>query len=415
MALPSHGLDRDDVLAQLDGFKANDVRWRDGHAFTLAYSAGADVLAVAEAAYAKFSSENALNTDAFPSLRRIQSDVVGMVGDWLEAGPEGAGFMTTGGTESLLMAVKAARERGRNERGIFNPNVVLPASAHAAFEKGCYYFGVESRRIPVLADWRADVAAMEAAIDENTVLLVGSAPQYPQGVIDPIANIAALAAERGVNCHVDACMGGVVLTYMARLGHDIPPWNFSVPGVTSISVDLHKFGYTAKGASVIVHRSKRLRNYQTFVTDNWLGGVYGSSGVLGTKGGGAMAAAWAVMNYLGDDGYLRLTAAAHEATLQLAAAVATMPELQALASPDSTLLAFVATDPARLDVYAVADALWREGWYVDRQGPPASLHCTVNAVHEGKIDIFAAALRAAVAEVAAAHSSGELGAYGTVE
>lgn len=415
MALPSHGLDRDVVLAQLDSFKLNDVRWRDGHAFTLAYSAGPEVLAIAEAAYSKYSSENALNTDAFPSLRRIQNDVVGIVGDWLEAGPEGAGFMTSGGTESLLMAVKAARERGRKERGIANPNVVLPASAHAAFEKGCYYFGVESCRIPVLPDWRADVAAMAEAIDENTVLVVGSAPQYPQGVIDPIADIAALANDRDINCHVDACMGGVVLTYMARLGHDIPPWNFAVPGVTSISVDLHKFGYTAKGASVIMHRNKALRNFQTFVTDNWLGGVYGSSGVLGTKGGGAMAAAWAVMNFLGDDGYLRLTAAAHHATQQLAAAVATMPELRVLAAPQTTLLAFVAADDTELDVFAVADALWREGWYVDRQGPPASLHCTVNAVHEGKIEIFAAALRAAIAEVRAASGRGALGAYGTVE
>jgi glutamate/tyrosine decarboxylase-like PLP-dependent enzyme len=415
MALPSHGLDRDDVLAQLDGFKANDVRWRDGHAFTLAYSAGTDVLAVAEAAYAKFSSENALNTDAFPSLRRIQNDVVGIVGDWLQAGPEGAGFMTTGGTESLLMAVKAARERGRKERGITHPNVVLPTSAHAAFEKGCYYFGLESRRVSVLPDWRADVAAMGAAMDDNTVLVVGSAPQYPQGVIDPIADIAALAEARDINCHVDGCMGGVVLTYLERLGEAIPPWNFTVPGVTSISVDLHKFGYTAKGASVIMHRSKRLRSYQTFVTDNWLGGVYGSSGVLGTKGGGAMAAAWAVMNYLGDDGYLRLTAAARAATLQLAAAVESIPELQALAAPDSTLLAMVATDPSQLDVYAVADALWREGWYIDRQGPPASLHCTVNAVHEGRIETFVDALRAAVAAVVAASSSGDQGAYGTIE
>ena len=381
MALPSHGLGRDDVLAQLDGLKADDVRWRDGHAFTLVYNAGDDVLAVAEAAYAKYSSENALNTDAFPSLRRIQNDVVGIVGDWLQAGPEGAGFMTSGGTESILMAVKAARERGRKERNITAPNVVLPTSAHAAFEKGCYYFGLESRRIPVGADWRADVPAMEAAIDDNTVLVVGSAPQYPQGVIDPIADIAALAAARDINCHVDGCMGGVTLTYLARLGHDIQPWNFTVPGVTSISVDLHKFGYTAKGASVIMHRNKRLRNYQTYVTDNWLGGLYGSSGVLGTKGGGAMAAAWAVMNYLGDDGYLRLAAAARRACEQLAAAVVAIPELQLRAEPDAMLLAFGAADPARLDVYALADALWRRGWYLDRQGPPASLHCTVNAVH----------------------------------
>jgi glutamate/tyrosine decarboxylase-like PLP-dependent enzyme len=323
--------------------------------------------------------------------------------------------MTTGGTESLLMAVKAARERGRKERGIERPNVVLPTSAHAAFEKGCYYFGLESRRVPVGPDWRADVAAMADAIDDDTVLVVGSAPQYPQGVIDPIVDIAALATARDINCHVDGCMGGVVLTYLERLGHDVPPWNFTVPGVTSISVDLHKFGYTAKGASVIMHRTKRLRSYQTFVTDNWLGGVYGSSGVLGTKGGGAMAAAWAVLHHLGDDGYLRLTAAARAATLELAAAIGAIPELEVLAAPDTTLVAFVATDPAALDVHAVADALWRRGWYVDRQGPPSSLHCTVNAVHEGRIGAFVDDLRAAVAEVRSAGAMGAQGAYGTVE
>ena len=415
MALPTSGLGRDEVFARLDSMKVNDVRWRDGYAFTLAYNAGADVVAVAEEAYRRFSSENALNTDAFPSLKRVQADVIGIVADWLEAGPEGAGFMTSGGTESLLMAVKAARERGRKERGITDPNVVLPTSAHAAFEKGCYYFGVESRRVPVGPDWRADPEAMAADIDENTVLVVGSAPQYPQGVIDPIPAIAALAAERDINCHVDACMGGVTLTYLKRLGHDIPPWNFSVPGVTSISVDLHKYGYTAKGASVIMHRNKRLRAYQTFLTDNWLGGFYGSSGVLGTKSGGAMGAAWAVMHFIGDDGYLRLTAAARAACEQLAAAVSAMPELHLLAQPEATLVAFEAADATQLDVFAVADALWRRGWYLDRQGPPPSLHCTVNAVHEGRIDAFVSDLRSSIDEVTTARSSGEQGAYGTVE
>lgn len=415
MALPTSGLGRDEVFARLDSMKVNDVRWRDGYAFTLAYNAGADVVAVAEEAYRRFSSENALNTDAFPSLKRVQADVIGIVADWLEAGPEGAGFMTSGGTESLLMAVKAARERGRKERGITDPNVVLPTSAHAAFEKGCYYFGVESRRVPVGPDWRADPEAMAAAIDENTVLVVGSAPQYPQGVIDPIPAIAALAAERDINCHVDACMGGVTLTYLKRLGHDIPPWNFSVPGVTSISVDLHKYGYTAKGASVIMHRNKRLRAYQTFLTDNWLGGFYGSSGVLGTKSGGAMGAAWAVMHFIGDDGYLRLTAAARAACEQLAAAVSAMPGLHLLAQPEATLVAFEAADATQLDVFAVADALWRRGWYLDRQGPPPSLHCTVNAVHEGRIDAFVSDLRSSIDEVTTARSSGEQGAYGTVE
>jgi glutamate/tyrosine decarboxylase-like PLP-dependent enzyme len=415
MVLPAAGVPADEVFSRLDDLKRDDVKWRDGRAFTLVYNAGADVVAVAEEAYRRFSAENALNTDAFPSLRRIQAEVVDHVAGWLEAGPDGAGFMTSGGTESILLAVKAARERGRKERGITRPNVVLPASAHAAFEKGCYYFGLESRRVPVRADWRADVDAMAAAIDDDTVLIVGSAPQYPQGVVDPIPEIAALAAERDINCHVDACMGGVTLTYLARLGHAIGPWNFSVPGVTSISVDLHKYGYTAKGASVIVHRNKRLRAYQTYVTQNWLGGTYGSSGVLGTKSGGAMAAAWAVMLHLGDEGYLRLTAAARRACEQLADAIGSIDGLSLLAAPDATLFAVQATDHDQLDVFAVADALWRRGWYVDRQGPPASLHLTVNAIHDGKIGEFVDDLHASVAEVRATTASGAVGAYGTVE
>lgn len=415
MVLPNEGTSPEAIFSHLDQLKHDDVRWREGRAFSLVYYGGADVLAVAEEAYRRYSTENALNTDAFPGLRTLQAEVVGFVGEWLDAGDEGAGFMTSGGTESILMAVKTARERGRRELGITVPNVVLPTSAHAAFEKGCYYFGLESRRVAVGPDWRADARAMEAAIDDNTVLLVGSAPQYPQGVIDPIAELAALAAARNINCHVDACMGGVTLTYLALLGESVPPWNFAVPGVTSISVDLHKYGYTAKGASVIMHRNKKLRSYQTFITDNWLGGVYGSSGVLGTKGGGSMAAAWAVMRYLGNDGYMRVTAAARAACLQLAAGVRAIPELTIRADPDATLLAFGAADETQLDVFALADALWRRGWYVDRQGPPPSLHCTVSVVHDGKIDAFVGDLRASLDEVVEARERGEQGAYGTVE
>jgi glutamate/tyrosine decarboxylase-like PLP-dependent enzyme len=419
MLLPSRSRPAEEILADLDALKQHDVRWKDGRAFSLAYYAGPDVTALGDEAYRRFSSDNALNTDAFPSLRTIQSDVVAMVAALLDGGPDAAGFMTTGGTESLLMAVKAARERGRAERGIARPNIVLPASAHAAFEKGCHYFGLESRRVDVRADWRADVDAMADAADDDTVLVVGSAPQYPQGVIDPIEAIAALADDRRINCHVDACMGGMVLPYLARLGEDVPPWSFAVPGVTSISVDLHKFGYTTKGASVIVHRSRELRSHQTFVTSDWLGGTYGSSGVLGTKGGGAMAAAWAVMNHLGDDGYLRLAGQARRATLELAAAIEACPELEVRAPPDAMIVAFGAVDPERLDVFALADQLWRRGWYVDRQQPPDSLHCTVNAVHDGLIATFDAVLHAAIDDVHEADRNaavaGTVGSYGTVE
>jgi len=405
----------DEILSSLDELRSGDVRWREGRAFTLAYSAGPEVEALAADAHRRFATENALNTDAFPSLRTIQAEVVAFVGSWLEAGPDGAGFMTSGGTESLLLAVKAARERGRRERLITQPNIVLPTSAHAAFEKGCYYFGLESRRVAVGEDWRADVDAMADAVDDNTVLIAGSAPQYPQGVIDPISAIAEIAAERDINCHVDACMGGITLTYLRRLGYEIPPWNFEVPGVTSISVDLHKYGYTTKGASVLMHRNKVLRSYQTYLTDNWLGGLYGSSGIMGTKGGGPMAAAWAVMHLLGDEGYLRLTRSAKETCDRLAAILDSIPELTLRAQPEVTLIAFGATNPEAFDVFALADSLWRKGWYVDRQGPPDSVHCMVNAVHASHLDEFEIDLRASVAEVATAGTTGDQGSYGTIE
>ena len=413
MPLPSRGRPADEVLDELRGLSAHDVRWREGRVFSLAYSAGPDVHRIAGEALALYATENGLNTAAFPSLRRIQDDVVGMVAEWVSA-PEGAaGVLTTGGTESLLMAVKAAREFGRRTRSVSTPNVVMPTSAHAAFEKGCHYFGVESRRVDVGADWRADVDAMAEAIDDDTVMLVASAPQYPQGVIDDVGAVAALAARHGINCHVDACMGGVTLPYLERLGYPIPPWDFRHEGVTSISVDLHKYGYSAKGASVIVHRDKRRRADQAFVTENWLGGLYGSPAVLGTKSGGPWAAAWAVMQYLGDDGYLRLARTAREATERLVAAIRSTPGLVPRAEPDSTLVAFGTVEG--IDAFAVADVLAERGWYVDRQGPPASLHCTVNAVHEHRIEEFAADLRAAVEIVAASSASGEATAYGTVD
>jgi len=414
-SLPERGLDASTVFETLEGLRRNDVRWREGRAFSLAYNAGPEALAVAEEAYRRFSGENALNTGAFPSLRQIQADVVDMTKPWLGASNEGAGFMTSGGTESILMAVKSARDRLAQERKIVKPNMVLPTSAHAAFDKAGAYFGVELRRVDVLDDWRADVSAMRRVVDDHTVLVVGSAPQYPQGVVDDIPAIASLAAEHGANCHVDACMGGVTLAYLERLGEPIKPWNLKVPGVSSISVDLHKFGYTSKGASVIMYANKHLRSFQGFVTDKWLGGLYGSSGVLGTKSGGSMASAWAVMNFLGDDGYLRLTKQAREATLQLAKIIDESEHLVLRAEPETTLLCFGAREPARLSVFGVADELNRLGWYVDRQSPPDSLHCTVNAIHHDKIQLFSEALTSATQTALRKNTAGQQGAYGTLD
>lgn len=411
MPLPKKGLARHEILIELDALQAKDVDWKSGRAFTLAYYAGEDILTLATEANARFLSTNALNVEAFPSLRKMQSDVVAMVADLLHGGKDAAGFMTSGGTESILLAVKAARARGR-ERGVTAPEMILPTTAHAAFEKAAYYFDVTSVRVPVRADFRADPAAMAARLTPSTVLIVGSAPAYPQGVIDPIAEIAQVAERAGINCHVDACMGGMTLPMLERLGHPIPPFDFRVPGVTSISVDLHKYGYTAKGASVILHRNKDLRRHQTFVTENWLGGLYASSGVLGTKSGGPIAAAWAVMNYLGEDGYLRLAKMAREATEALLAGLGRVPGLRVLGEPDATLAAFTFED---VDPFAVGKALAQRGWAVDQQKPPPSLHCTVNAVHGPIIGEFLDVLNACIEDVRRVPARSDQMAYGSLE
>ena len=412
------GRDQHSIQEQLEEMRVNDVSWRDGRAFTLAYSAGQDVLDVAQDAYQRFANENALNTDAFPSLRTMANDVVNTVLGWTHAPDTGAGFMTSGGTESLLLAVRAARQRRRRQdKRQSDLNVVLPTSAHAAFEKACSYFDVASRRVDVGQDWRADSEAMSNAVDDGTILLVASAPQYPQGVIDPVAEIAQLAHNSQINCHVDACMGGVTLTYLEQLGNEISPWDFRVDGVTSISVDLHKYGYTSKGAGVLVHRTKELRNDQTFVTDNWLGGAYGSSGILGTKSGGPIASAWAVMHYLGDNGYQRVTASARTTALAIAKHIDQHPSLVLLAQPEATLLSFASNDE-RLDIFTLADNLRRRGWYLDRQSPPPSLHLTVNAIHNNVMTLFLQHLDEAVSEsilgADTTHGATQ-GAYGTID
>jgi len=413
--LPIKGIPAPQLIQDLESLRVDDVDWRSGRVFSLAYYAGPEAIAVAEDAYRRFSGENALSTDAFPSLRIMQSDVLSMVGPWLGADDESAGFMTSGGTESILMVVKAARDQFAQTNGVTTPNIVLPTSAHAAFEKACHYFGVESRRASVGTDWRADLHAMERLIDHNTVLVVASAPQYPQGVIDDVVGIALLASSRGINCHVDACMGGVTLAYLERLGQLIPPWNLRLPGVTSISVDLHKYGYTSKGASVVMYRNKALRAHQGFFTDNWLGGMYGSSGVLGTKSGGSIASAWAVLQHLGEDGYTTLTQQARQAAVQLADHIADHPQLILRAYPDTTLICFGANDPASLNVFAIADELRTRGWYVDRQTPPDSLHCTINAIHHEKIAAFTRDLDECISAVLRNNQSGVVGHYGNLE
>jgi glutamate/tyrosine decarboxylase-like PLP-dependent enzyme len=414
--LPEEGLDAQEIIDALQAKRVHDARWQDGKTFGMVYDAGPSTHALIEAVAPLFVHDNALNTMAFPSLGEIQSEVVRIVADLLHGGDEASGFMTSGGTESILMAVKAARERGRKERSIDAPNMVVPESAHAAFHKGAHYFGIEMRKVGVRPDWRADVDAMADAVDERTVLVVGSAPQYPQGVIDPIPELAAIASDVGANFHTDACMGGFVLPFMEMLGHDVPPWDFRVPGVTSISADLHKLGYVPKGASTIVHRNKELRRHQTFVFDGWLGGFYASPNMQGTRPGLPMALAWAVLHHLGLGGYKELTATTIAARERMVEGVRAIDGLTVLGEPEAHLVAIAAhPDRPDVDVFAVGDALLARGWFHDRQGPPDTLHATVSAGNAPVIDDYLADLADCVAEVVGERAADRSTNYATLE
>jgi glutamate/tyrosine decarboxylase-like PLP-dependent enzyme len=284
------------------------------------------------------------------------------------------------------MAVKTARDWGRVHKPEAQlPEMVLPVTAHPAFDKAAHYFGLKAVRLPVQGDFRADPAAVEGAVTPQTVLVVGSAPSYPQGVVDPIAGLAQIAQRNGCLCHVDACVGGFMLPFVRRLGHPVPDFDLSVPGVTSISADLHKYGYAAKGASVILYRSAELRRFQFFVSTDWPGGIYPSPSMTGTRPGGGIAAAWAVLNYLGEEGYLAIAAAVMEAVGRIREGIVTIPGLQVLSDPELSVMAIAS---GSLDIYAVGDEMMLRGWHLDRQQLPPSLHLTVHYGHTGVVEEF---------------------------
>ncbi len=400
--MPERGLPRGEVMQRLLALKQDDQDWRGGRVFSLVYSAGDEVHELLSDALALYSAENGLNVLAFPSIGVMQHDIVRNTATLLgadrpEAGGAVEGYLTSGGSESLLQAVKTARDVGR-ERGIERPGVVAGESAHAAFTKAADYFDVDLVRVPVDADFRTSAASLEAACTDDTIMVVASAPTYPQGVIDPVADIAALASRRGILCHVDACMGGYLLPFLRALGRlDAGvTYDFRVPGVTSMSADLHKYGYASKGVSVILYRDHELARKQLFVTSDWLGGFYASTAMAGTRPAGPIAAAWAVMMHLGREGYLELTRVAHDAARDLRRGIEAIDALEVRGDPPATVLAFGARDPEALDIFAVGERLAADGWYLDRQHRPDSLHATVHAGSAATVPALVTDLRRAV-------------------
>jgi sphinganine-1-phosphate aldolase len=385
-----------DPRTRLEELRAGDLPIHGGRTLAYVYDAGLpEVDAMARDAVAAYAGANGLDPTAFPSLLTMENELVGFACTMLDAPDSVVGTVTSGGTESCMLSVQAARD-GRPD--IARPNLVLPTTGHAAFRKASHYFGVELRSVPVSGDFRADTEAMVAAIDDDTVLVVVSAPSYAHGVIDPVTEIAAAAAARGVRCHVDACIGGWVLPYAARLGRVVPPWTFAVDGVTSISVDTHKYAYAPKGTSLLLHRTPALRRSQYFASADWPGYTMLNSTMQSTKSGGPLAGAWTTMQAIGDEGYLELARQAFEATDGIVAGVAAIDGIDVLVAPDSTLVTLATDDTC--DPFTIADEMKVRGWYVQPQlayaGAPANLHLTVSAATLTHLDELLVALAESV-------------------
>ncbi|MDA0219029.1 MAG: aminotransferase class V-fold PLP-dependent enzyme [Proteobacteria bacterium] len=398
------GRDARTLFAEMDAIASADQRWDDPRNLKASYWAGDDVVAVMHEAYARHVDDNAIyGASLFPSLVRYEAEVVAMALDMLEA-PEGAaGGITTGGTESILMAVRTARDWARIHRpGAAHPEIILPETAHPAFEKAAQVVGMAVVRMTRSPDWRADVAAMEAAIGANTVMLVGSAPPYPYGIVDPIAGIAALAVAHGLWMHVDGCIGGFLLPFLADLGEPVPPFDFRVPGVDSISADLHKFGYSGRGASLLLLRERANEDFQRFSSDAWPSGTYSTLNFGGSRNGGAIASSWAVMRYLGRAGYRERVAAIVATKRAIAEGLAADGRLAVLGRPEGANICIVSDT---LDMVAVAEGLDEKGWLTGRLQRPAGLLLLITPRHAGIEGSLLADLRAVADEVASGRRS----------
>lgn len=398
----------DEISAALEGFAARDADWRTGRTFAYVYDPGADVEAVAKRAYMRFLTENALAPGAFPSLVRLENEVVGFALNHLNA-PEGAaGSFTTGGTESCMLAVKTARDHARATKpGITAPEIILPTTAHAAFHKAAHYFGLKKVLVQVdPVTLRADPAAIEAAITPNTIQIVASAVSYAYGVLDPIPEIGAIAERHGLLFHVDGCIGGFLLRYIERITGVEKPFDFRVTGVTSMSMDWHKYGYCPKAASVVLHRSAELRRHQFFACAEYEGYAIVNPTILSAKSGGPLAAAWAVINYLGDEGYLAFVRRIHEGTQKVMAGIEAIPGLQLLSRTDTNQIAFRATD---FPCFHLVAAMKAKDWLIQPQFGAArerdNIHLSIGQSNLEHVDAFLADLAACTAELRGVRTS----------
>jgi glutamate/tyrosine decarboxylase-like PLP-dependent enzyme len=406
VTLPKHGISKEEALSALESFREKDVPWREGKAFGYVFDAKHEALDAGKKAYLAFLSENGLDPTSFPSLLRLENEVVRMCANHVHGDANVVGNFTSGGTESIICAMKAARDWARKHRPeITQPAMILPITAHAAFHKAAAYLGITAVTFPVdETTLKADVHAARKLIEStpNAIALVGSAPSYAYGVIDPITALGELAKEHGLWFHVDACMGGILLPAMEKNGEVVEPFDFRTGNVWSLSMDLHKYGFCPKGASVVLYRDKALRKFQIYACSEWAGYTIVNATVQSSKSGGPLAGAWATMMCMGEDGYLRITQEMRDATQRYADGINAIPGLRVVVKPDMTLVAFTSD---AFPIFLIPDLMKKRGWYVQAQlgfgAYRENVHLSVTHANVPHVDAFLRDLREACEEARA--------------
>jgi glutamate/tyrosine decarboxylase-like PLP-dependent enzyme len=409
-AFPRTGTDWKTLEAEMTGMSDGDIDWRHGRAPLYVFHGSDSAYEVGKQAFMNFFSENALGgRRAFFGLKRMEDEVVEMGLDLFQA-PDGAvGNLSTGGSESIFMAVKAARDWARQQARLKAPfNIVAPYTAHAAFNKAADVMDLEVRRVDTNSERHADVGAMTGAMDDHTIMLVGSAPCFPHGVIDGIEELSQLALARDIWLHVDACVGGYVAPFFQRIGRDIPAFDFALPGVRTLSADLHKFGFCPKPASTLFYRFETDRERGLFHFDAWPNGQFSTATLSGTRVGGAIAAAWAVMHHLGQDGYMAIARDLAAMTDAYVAGITAIDGLALLAQPNLTIINFAAAKPDDLDIFAVAEAMDGRGWLPGLTQNPKGMHAMLSMFHETGREDYLADLASCVEQVRGANAASDL-------
>ena len=414
--LPAKGLTTKEVLNEISDLETiATIDWRKGWTSGTAYNCSPELTALNKEVYGKFVWTNPLHPQIFPEVRKMESEVVQWTARIFNGGPDVCGTMTSGGTESILVAMRAYRQAGY-ERGIRYPEIVCSETAHCAFNKAADYFKMKLTKVPVdPISRKVNLRAMANAISSNTVVLVGSAPHFPHGIIDPIEEIAAMGVACGVGVHVDCCLGGFILPFMEKAGFPIPPFDFRVKGVTSISADTHKYGYAPKGTSVIMYSNQKLRRHQYFVESNWPGGVYATPTIAGSRAGALVATCWATMRYMGVKGYVDMARKIVGTARTIKAAVKGIPGVFVMGDPLASVVAFGSKD---FDVYRLYAAMTEKGWRLSSLQYPASIHICLTAIHteEGVAERFIADMKecaGAIMKTPKAKSTGMAAVYGT--